>query len=102
MDQEGAGVSGNPWLGVERDSWGTSELSQPDHYMTLMAQGGLGGHWRMVLCQLLWACSLGWDSPGREANDSLSWSLSVGTRGFPRQTPVQEQDSGIPLSRKTN
>lgn len=50
MDGEGAGVSGSPWLGIERYSWGTSELSQPDHYMTIMAQGSLRGHWRMVLC----------------------------------------------------
>lgn len=52
----------------------------------------------MVLCQLLGpALRAGWDPPGGEANDSQSWSLSVGTRRFPRQTPVQEQDSGIPL-----
>lgn len=89
MDQEGAGVSGSLWLGIERDSWGTSELSQPDCYLTIMAQGGLGGHWRMENGPLPTSRA---SSPGRETSGSHFWSLSVGTRQFPRQTPVQEQD----------
>lgn len=101
-DREGAGVNGSHCLETERDSWGTSELSQPDHYMTIMAQGGLGEHWRMVLCQLLGPALQAGTQPGREVSDPHSWSLSIGTRGFPRQIPVLGQDSGIPLSRKTN
>lgn len=88
-------MSGSPWLGIERDSWGTSELSQPDCYMTILAQGGLGGHWRMVLCQLPGPALLA-------KRPMLTLLVFVGTRRFPRQTPVQEQDSEIPMCRKTN